>query len=241
MNTIKIPTSFNIDLEFEAADIGLRFIAWLIDLVVRAIFVWIFYTMFGTFDMTDGAFSAVTLLFVTLPALLYPLLFELFMNGQTPGKKVMQIKVVGLIGNTPSTSQLLTRWFFRIIEQPFFFFAVIPVISIVRSPLKQRVGDIAAGTIVISTKQKGKIEDTIFRNINYEGYTPSFPEIMRLSDRDMNKIKELLDRALSGDDMLASRVANRVKDVLKISSNLPDTMFLETVLNDYNYYTTFEK
>ncbi|MBV8253856.1 MAG: RDD family protein [Chitinophaga sp.] len=243
MSTIKIPTSFNIDLEFQAAEIGQRFLAWLIDTVIRTVFVVVFVLIVGSMKdiINNDGLSVLFLLVIVIPVMLYPLLFEMYMNGQTPGKKAMDIRVVGLIGNTPSRSQLFTRWFFRIIEQPIFFWAIIPVISMLRSPLKQRVGDIAAGTIVISIKPKGSIEETIFRDLSMTDYKPQFPEILRLSDRDMNKIKEMLDRALSGDKGLAERVATRIKEVLKINTTLPDTVFLETVLNDYNFYTTVEK
>jgi hypothetical protein len=70
-------------------------------------------------------------------------------------------------------------------------------------------------------------------------YTPQFPQILKLSDRDMNKIKELMDRAIkSRDEQLTARVSYRVRDVLSIQSDMDHLPFLETVLNDYNYYTT---
>ncbi|SHM07313.1 Uncharacterized membrane protein YckC, RDD family [Chitinophaga jiangningensis] len=243
MTAIKIPTSFNIDLEFEAADLGQRFLAWLIDQVVRGVYIGIFGLLIGSMSriFQEPAIAVLFIIVILLPVIAYPLLFEMFMEGQTPGKMAMSIKVVGMVGNVPTTSQHLVRWFFRIIEQPVFFWAIVPVLSILRSPLNQRLGDVVAGTIVISTKPRGSIEETIFRDLSAVNYQPKFPEILRLSDRDMNKIKELLDRALTGDHQLAARVANRVKEVLKISTDLPDTAFLETVLNDYNYYTTVER
>ncbi len=243
MSTIKIPTSFNIDLEFQAADLGQRFLAWLIDFVIKLVFMVVFVLIVGNMQdiINNEGLSIIFLLGILIPVLLYPLLFEMYMNGQTPGKKAMDIRVVSMIGNTPSRSQFFTRYIFRLIEQPVFFWALLPIISILRSPLKQRVGDIAAATIVINIKTKGSISETIFRDLSMTDYKPQFPEILRLSDRDMNKIKEMLDRALSGDKRLAERVANRVKEVLKINTTLPDTVFLETVLNDYNYYTTVEK
>lgn len=165
------------------------------------------------------------------------------MKGQTPGKKILSLQVVSMTGNQPSISQHLIRWIFRIIETPLYFFALVPVIipavAIVRTPYNQRLGDLIAGTIVISTKRKGSIEETIFRDMSNSDYQPQFPQIMKLSDRDMNKVKDLLDRALKAkDDDLAARVALRVKEVLHIEASMSDTHFLETVLNDYNYYTT---
>lgn len=243
MADIKIPTSFNIDLEFESADIMKRFLAWLIDFAVRAFYYLVVAMMLGAMhiDMTSNV--VLFFLIVLLPLLFYFPLTEITMKGQTPGKKILSLQVVSMTGNQPSISQHLIRWIFRIIETPLYFFALVPVIipavSIVRTPYNQRLGDLVAGTIVISTKRKGSIEETIFRDMSNSDYQPQFPQIMKLSDRDMNKVKDLLDRALRAkDDDLAARVALRVKEVLHIEATMSDTHFLETVLNDYNYYTT---
>jgi hypothetical protein len=108
-----------------------------------------------------------------------------------------------------------------------------------RSPYDQRLGDIVAGTIVVSTKTKSTLNDTIFRDMSDTDYTPQFPQILKLSDRDMNKIKELMDRAIKSNNMeLTARVSYRIRDVLKIETEMEHLNFLETVLNDYNYYTT---
>jgi len=86
MTAIKIPTAFNIDLEFEAADISQRFVAWLIDLGIRIawlILVWIIAA--SSFSGTTGNIFAFWA--IALPLSLYFLVFEVLMRGQTPGKK----------------------------------------------------------------------------------------------------------------------------------------------------------
>ena len=143
-------------------------------------------------------------------------------------------------GGKPSISQHLIRWLFRMIETPYIFWnGIIPIIAILRSPYDQRLGDIVAGTIVVSTKTKASLNETIFRDMSAVDYQPHFPQILKLSDRDMNKIKTLMDQAIrSNNPELAARVAYRVKDVLEIKTDMQPAEFLETVLNDYNYYTT---
>lgn len=243
MADIKIPTSFNIDLEFESADIVKRFLAWLIDFAIRVAYIFAMQAALDAFHLSMDADIIVYIFLVFLPVMFYFPMMEIPMQGSTPGKKLLHIRVVSMMGNAPSVSQHLIRWIFRLIETPLYFMAIIPIlvpiISIVRTPYSQRLGDLIAGTIVISTKRKGSIEETIFRDLSHSDYKPHFPQIMKLSDRDMNKVKELLDRALMAkDDELAARVAYRVKDVLHIDSDMSHTHFLETVLNDYNYYTT---
>ncbi|WP_212006590.1 RDD family protein [Chitinophaga sp. HK235] len=244
MSNIKIPTSFNIDLEFETADVMKRFLAWLIDFAIRLCYYLIVYMVLVSFHFSSTTTLVLSILILSIPLMLYFLVLEIAMGGQTPGKKLLHLKVVSLTGNQPTVSQHLIRWIFRMIESPLLFFmflipVIIPIVAIARTPYSQRLGDVVAGTIVISIKRTGSIEETIFRDMSATDYQPQFPQITRLSDRDMNKVKELLDKALKAkDEVLAAKVAHRVKEVLHIQSDLPNTSFLETVLNDYNYYTT---
>jgi hypothetical protein len=161
------------------------------------------------------------------------------MGGQTPGKKAMGTKVVSLLGNPPSLSQHMIRWLFRILETPLIIWGVVPIVAIIRSKYNQRLGDLVAGTIVVNTKTKSKLSDTIFRDISQTNYEPRFPQILRLSDKDLNKVKELMDLALKSNNLeLSAKVSYRVRDVLKIETDMDHMQFLETLLNDYNYYVT---
>jgi uncharacterized RDD family membrane protein YckC len=241
MASVKIPTSFNIDLEFEVASIGVRGVAWLIDIFVRL--AWAFFVSIvakaSNFDTETSLYLAYFFLYM-LPMALYYLVLEIVMNGQTPGKKVMGIRVRTLNGGRPGISQHLIRWLFRMIETPWIGVnAIIPIASMLRSKYGQRLGDVVAGTIVVSTRTKGSLNETIFRDMSTVNYTPQFPQILKLSDRDMNKIKELMDRAIKAKDQeLTAKVSYRVRDVLQIETDMEHLQFLETVLNDYNYYTT---
>lgn len=240
MASIKIPTSFNIDLEFETANLFQRFMGWLLDTLIRAVYcIALGYTVY---NMQLGEVTSYVVYFFlgVLPILFYFLVLEIVMNGQTPGKLLLNIKVRNMQGGKPSISQHLIRWLFRLLEAPYFFWnGIIPIISMLRSPYDQRLGDIVAGTIVVSTKTKASLNDTIFRDMSAVDYQPRFPQILKLSDRDMNKIKSLMDQAVkSKNPELTARVAYRVKDVLEIKTDMLPEEFLETVLNDYNYYTT---
>lgn len=244
MAEIKIPTSFNIDLEFESADLLKRFVAWFIDLLIRVAYWFVIAFFFLGAGMDHETGYTVSMFLIVLPVLFYFPITEILMQGSTPGKKAMQLKVVNMIGNPPSISQHLIRWIFRLIESPLLFFSIfpvaIPLISVLRSKYSQRLGDIIADTIVISTKSTGSINDTVFRDISLiEHYKPQFPGVVDLSDKDVNKVKDLLAQSLkTKDPLLANRVAIRLKEALNIESNLDDLDFLETILNDYNYYTT---
>lgn len=115
---------------------------------------------------------------------------------------------------------------------------LIDVILVVSSKRTQRLGDLLAGTIVIRTNPKGSINDTVFLEVA-QNYVPSFPQIMQLSDRDINSIKSILDTSRKkGDFQLASMAAEKIKSHLKIESSISPFDFLEIVMKDYNYLST---
>src|SRR5690606_3957338 len=96
-------------------------------------------------------------------------------------------------------------------------------------------GDLLAHTIIISTLSNQSISETVFLEVE-ETYKPVFPQIMQLSDKDINSIKYILDRAnLSGNFEMAELASNKIKNHLKISTTLSPFEFLKTLLKDYNY------
>ena len=100
---------------------------------------------------------------------------------------------------------------------------------------QQRLGDILAHTVLIDTKERGKITDTVFLEVE-ESYVPQFPQIMQLSDRDINSLKGIIDAARKHKDHhMASMAAEKIKAHLKIDTYLEPEDFLEVLLKDYNY------
>ena len=188
--------------------------------------------------------------------MLYQLFFELFLNGQTIGKKIAGIKVIDKEGREPTWGQYITRWIlcignlfifivpYIILLSPFamIFFLVLYLpdfLCIVISAKAQRLGDLAAGTVVIDSKYRANINETIYLQIEDNNYQPLFPQVMRLSDRDINGIRNLLNVKRQSDDntRYVIDVSQKIKTVLGIESDLYPTDFLEQLLKDYNYFT----
>jgi hypothetical protein len=112
------------------------------------------------------------------------------------------------------------------------------VILVISTPRGQRLGDILAKTILIRTQSRGSIEDTVFVAVA-DNYTPTFPEIMQLSDRDINAIKRILETARKkGDFNMALAACEKISSHLKINTSLSPFDFLEVLLKDYNYLST---
>jgi len=264
MSVIRITTSFNLDIDFEAPAFHRRLFAWMIDL-----FILIFYIVIASKILkaihanleatSDSSYNMWAIgLVMILPFFMYHPVSEILMNGQSIGKKLMGLQVVNENGGKPSISQYIIRWLIRtsdytvliiIIYTPYlalyglqFFYALGGSllllgadIVLVNSKKHQRLGDLLAHTIVIDIQQKATIDDTIFQHVE-EHYSPSFPQVMQLSDRDINALKSILDAAKKRHDFeLANQASDKIKNHLKIETSLSPFDFLEILLKDYNY------
>jgi uncharacterized RDD family membrane protein YckC len=263
MSFIRIMTNFNIELEFPAAPFHRRLLAWILDVVFLSLFVTICVKIMNSLAQDDAENMVwVVFIFMLIVVLCYHLICEVTMNGQSLGKKITGIRVVNENGGQPSIGQFVIRWLIRTSDLmaviilfaaalaaetkngslEVFWYVSIPmglfiadVILVNASKKNQRLGDMLANTLLIRTTEKHSITDTVFLNIN-ENYVPSFPQVMRLSDRDINSLKGILDTARKrGDYDLAEMASNKIRNHLQIQTNLSPFDFLEVLLKDYNY------
>lgn len=266
MALFTVNTPFNIDLEFSLATFAKRMFAWLIDLAF--IFLYSYIMLLFVYDnLIDGVLNdfesqnklglALGLFTIVIPVMIYHLLFEIFNNGRSPGKMIVGIKVMNKEGAAATLSQLLIRWILCIpnyfliaiiwVAQPGFMivvvmilgFAALPdIISIAATANSQRLGDLAAGTVIVDTKYKMNIAETIYVEVQEDNYQPLFPQVLQLTDRDINGIRNLLNNKITKDtENYTYRVAYRIEEVLNIKMNSEPIAFLRTLLKDYNYLT----
>lgn len=245
MSQIAINTSQNVNINFNIAGVGERMLAFIIDLLIRiAYVVIILYLFFNILDLgylldgLDGWSIRAVYLVLTFPVYIYPLVLESLMEGQTPGKKLMKIKVVKIDGYQASFADYMIRWVFRIVDVS--FAGVVGLISMIVSKNNQRLGDIASGTAVISLKNNINISHTILENI-HENYVPSFPQVIALSDNDMRIIKDNYTKALKLDDrQIINKLSEKIKSILKLEidpTKMTERQFINVIIKDYNYYT----
>ena len=263
MSIIQIATPFNIDLEFEIAEFHKRLLAYTIDFgILLLYYISMKHLYYGGFNnaTTEELKShvGVDILTISVPMLLYSLITEVLMHGQTIGKKIMGIRVISLEGGEPTLGQYLLRWIFKGFEWPFMFgytfftresviiyilitgfLGLIVVIIIAITKKSQRLGDVAANTVVVNTRSTLTVNDTVFMDISHSDYKVKFPEVLNLTDRDINTIKNVLiqyKKTHNSDTCL--RVSYKIMEVLKITSNMSSIDFLERLLEDYNYLAT---
>lgn len=260
MPLIQIETPFNIELEFEIAEAHKRLFAYLIDFsLLLLFFMSMKYFYYGGFNLTSTesleSHVGLDILTISIPMLLYSLVSDVMMHGQTLGKKILNIRVISLDGGEPSLSQYTIRWMFKVFEWPFFFgytffslqnimayimitgfWGVVVLIFIAVSKKNQRLGDLAANTVVVNTQSPFSVNDTVYMQINDVNYSVTFPEVLKLSDRDINTIKNVVSLYHKEyNTETCDRLALKVQEVLQIHSNMYSINFLETLLADYNY------
>ena len=92
---------------------------------------------------------------------------------------------------------------------------------------------------MVNTQSPFSVNDTVFMDINDTNYVVTFPEVLKLSDRDINTIKNVVNLYHKEyNTQTCDRLALKVQEVLQIHSNLYSINFLETLLADYNYLAT---
>jgi uncharacterized RDD family membrane protein YckC len=238
---VQIQTTQNVDIEYDVAGLGERIAAASIDILIMIGYivavVWILIQT-EVFDDLPEDVVIVVMLLLYLPLFLYHLICEIFMDGQSFGKKAIHIRVVKLDGGQPSIGGYILRWLIGIIEaSPFFFLGVPAIMTILINGKGQRLGDLAANTTVVKTKTPVTLDQTIFARLE-EDYTPVFPQVTKLNDRDVGIIKEVIDsRDQMNNPVVVGTLARKIMDVTGIESDMPSLKLLRTVVKDYNYYT----
>jgi uncharacterized RDD family membrane protein YckC len=243
MSEIQINTTQNVNINFTLASIGERVVAHIIDLIIKiaygAMIIWIFRSMYYGNDwfqeLDDWSLAAVYIMLL-FPALIYSLVLESLLEGQTIGKRVTKIRVVKIDGYQASFVDYLIRWVFRIVDLNLLS-GFVALITVIMSDRGQRLGDMSAGTSVISLKNKVLISHTILEDIGVN-YKPQYPSVINLSDNDMRIIKETFMIAKKSNDLdTLGKLRYKVEEVMAVKSDQKTIPFIEVVIKDYNFYT----
>ncbi|TAJ13284.1 RDD family protein [Marinilabiliaceae bacterium JC017] len=238
MENINISTTQNVDIEFQLASVGDRILAYLIDAFFQLSYILIIVFIISMVDIK----VTWELSFLALPILLYHLLCEMFLNGQSFGKLIMKIKVVKMNGGELSFGSCFIRWIFRLIEFTLFS-GLIALITILINGKGQRLGDIAAGTTVLKVNAKNLLQHTVFMQLP-DDYVPRYQAVENLSDIDLRTIKEVLSLVENNHagynggvpHPLLMKTRDAVSKKMGVNPQESSLEFLTTVLKDFNYY-----
>lgn len=239
MQTIRVTTTQNIDIDYEVAGLGDRIVAYIIDvgLFVAVLFATIIGVgVSGHMRNTNDIWMGFALIVYAVLYVFYDLICEIAMNGQSVGKRIMKIKVISLDGGRPRFGQYLMRWLFRIVDLSLTS-GIGAVICIAVSDKAQRIGDMVAGTTLIRTSPRTKMNNIAFKP-EADSYQPVFAAAANLNDKDMELINEVINNYIkSRNSVLVYNMAQRIKDLLGVTPppEMNDMLFLQTIIKDYTH------
>jgi uncharacterized RDD family membrane protein YckC len=257
---LSIDTPELVSIDMPLAGIGSRFIALLVDyliwsagLLFAGLLVWLFQPALRTFSRLSYQWTVALLTFILFILNWgYFTLFEAFWNGRTPGKRIAKIRVIQRSGRAIGLFESMARNLVRYIDQIPFFYAV-GVITMFVTRQHQRLGDLAAGTLVVRESQfeTPSWVEAGSRTFTAQMFTSEHrsPEphmavslqtagVAKLSSADLEVLEGFLLRRL--DMNLATRqgLAKRIADAIQLKSGLErpfivsDETFLEAVVRD---------
>jgi uncharacterized RDD family membrane protein YckC len=250
---LSIDTPELVAIQMPLAGIGSRFIALLVDYVIWFIGMGLVMWVFAFFLPGITAFNRIsaqwaTALYLFLIFLFnwgYFTLFEAFWNGRTPGKRIARIRVIQRSGRAIGLFESMARNFIRYIDQIPFFYAV-GAVAIFVTRDHQRLGDLAAGTLVVRDRlEEAPMSTEATRTFTANIFTPAIPTpephagfslpdhgVAKLSSSDLQVLESFFSRRL--DMPLATRadLAQRIASAIQAKSGLepPPGASVETFL-----------
>jgi uncharacterized RDD family membrane protein YckC len=239
MQTIRITTTQNIDIDYEVAGLGDRIVAYIIDFSIFAVVLIALTIVLGSTQSFRGGRDFLIISMFVVYAILfvfYDLICEIAMNGQSVGKRVMKIRVISIDGARPRLGQYLLRWLFRIVDFSLTS-GVCGLVSVAVSDKSQRVGDMVAGTTLVRTHSRTNMTNVVFKPVD-DNYQPVFAEAAGLHDKDIELINEVINNYMkSRNSVLVYNMAKRIKELLTVTSppEMNDMLFLQTIIKDYSH------
>ncbi len=250
--TMTIQTPEQVGFQYVLSGLGTRSIAFLLDILIRGIFVlFVFVAIFLLSksmpvldpsdllsDPSEKWLWGLGFLVYGVLDLGYFLIFEALWSGQTPGKRMQKLRVIRTDGQPIGWLESATRNILRAVD---LLASVYPLglIVIFLSPRSQRIGDYAAGTVVIVERRvlaplnrarirpplKSLIPDI---ELHVSTLVPEQYQILRSFLLRREQMDEANRNQLSQE--LATRLMNRWELTLEGVSNED---FLEEVISTY--------
>ena len=235
-----IKTGNFVCIEQIPASIGDRIVGRIIDVVVLSVYYYAVGTFLVKLPLDDSSLWQLLLILAILfvPSVAYTFLAELLFNGQTIGKYIMKTRVIMADGSSPTVGALFLRYVCEVVDV---WMGCVGIIFIMCTQRHQRLGDLAAGTMVIRQEDMSHMRISI-HEFDYarRGFVPTYSNATLLSQRQA----EILRRAVAEGDKLSDERADVLAEKVAHKLSLTDgkwqydsSAFLQTVLNDYLFLT----
>ena len=237
---LTIDTPEQIALEFALAGVGSRFLAMAFDTILQAGAITILAAIGLILRAVSGFATPLRGLGIWGIALLFALgfvvysgyfaIFEAVWSGQTPGKRLVGLRVIDVSGRPVTVYASIVRNLLRLIDQLPGVYAV-GILSILITTRQQRIGDLAAGTVVVHER----IENAAVIP-HAEPQTPRHGA-HRLSAGEIAVIEGFLQRREDLGEwtrrQTARKIAARMRGTLDLAEDEADERLLEQLASEY--------
>jgi uncharacterized RDD family membrane protein YckC len=243
LDKLTIDTPEQTALEFPLAGVGSRFVAMLADTAIQIV---IGFVVFFALTLSIPALSrlgsiasqwviAAMIVGVFVIYYGYFAIFEALWNGQTPGKRYTQLRVMKDDGRPISPYDAIARNLLRIVDQLPVFYGV-AIISVFFSKQNKRLGDFVAGTVVVHEKNVEAARP--FQETRIDSAAPTY-DVSHITVEELRLIETFLQRRDTFDPTLRGSMAAQI--TTRISSKLgvqvrgwpANEKFLEAVHSQY--------
>ena len=248
LDKLSIDTPEQVALDFSLASIGSRFLALAVDSLIQGGVALVVVLLAAVATLISGrSFATVSpwaLAIVILSWFLitqgYFAMFEAVWNGQTPGKRVVGLRVISVTGRPISVFEAILRNVVRIADQLPGIYAF-GIVSIFVTERNQRLGDLAAGTVVVHERgvesEDGMgLDDDAAAAVTMHGAA-------KLSAEEISVLQLFLRRrAQLGDGerlRMSRQLAARLRDRLGITADMPPEQVIEEVMAEYRSRTRY--
>jgi uncharacterized RDD family membrane protein YckC len=243
LDKLTIDTPEQTSLEFPLAGIGSRFLAMVADTAIQIVVgIVLFIVLTLTIPVLRFLGSAsrqwvIAGMIIGFFLIYYGYFafFEAIWNGQTPGKRYAQLRVMKDDGRPINAYDAIARNLLRIVDQLPFFYGV-AIFSVFFSKQNKRLGDFVAGTVVVHEKTVEAARP--FQETQVDTSAPAY-DVTRITVDELHLIETFLQRrdtfepALRGS--MAAQIASRIGEKLEVQvRGWPfNERFLEAVHSQY--------
>jgi uncharacterized RDD family membrane protein YckC len=232
--TLRIATPEGVSLELPLAGLGSRFVALLLDVLLQGLAFGVLIVLLVVADAGGYAADAVLALAVFAILFAYPVAFELAAGGRTPGKRWSGLRVVRDDGSPVTFRGSALRNILRLADiLPAMY--LVGAIAIFATRNNQRLGDLAAGTLVVREPRAAPIAVHSFAPVEAAepGELPAW-DVSGLREAQLATLRRFLERRDALDAapraLLARDLADRLRpSVGGVGGDLPPERFLELI------------
>jgi uncharacterized RDD family membrane protein YckC len=243
-----IETPERVELHYILASVGNRFLAAALDHLIQIALIIILILSIGSlgewkiFSSMGVWAAALTVLTIFAIYWGYFVVFETFWSGQTPGKRIMRLRVVREDGRPVRFFEVFVRNLLRVAVdfQPIPSYAI-GVISIIFSTRSKRVGDFVAGTVVVKERatEAPSLEEIIkVSEIEQQRIERAAPALFvadtrKLTKQELRAVETFLKRRFELNEPNRSALAARIAQPISIKLGIaPNGFPPETVLEE---------